>query len=473
MSTVLALLLASLAAAAPPAPPQGPVAVMPFRNLNSEPELDWLGRGMAETLVSDLRASGRLRVVEREQLAPLLAELTSREQGELSESTAARVGRMVGARTLVLGSFQRSGRQVRINARFISVETGEVLGTAKATGALDRIFTLQDEVVARLLGLPLPAAAKRPSGPAAVRAYERYGRALASTSDDERARLLREALAESPGFTYAQEELTRLERRLAEYARHAQPLLDSRDAEQRAVLEDLSRPAAERSAAALALLDAYNSQGRWRSLARHAERIFQLDLPRHEGRLPAEEAGWAWVRSLGTLGSHARQIEAGEAFLRRFPESPLAQPVDTLVRGTAAMVATEERARRDMWDSLKKLEEEVERKRVRLEGRGEPTTRLRWELARRHCAEPAMGQFHDVSVVTCRAFLDAWSPGTTPAERTVVRDAWTAEILALVRLRRHAEARERLAAFRAADPEGERESLARATILRIPAGAEE
>ncbi len=473
MSTLLALLLTGLAATPPPVPAQGPVAVMPFRNLNTEPELDWLGRGMAETLVSDLRASGRLRVVEREQLAPLLAELTSREQGELTESTAARVGRMVGARTLVLGSYQRSGRQVRINARFISVETGEVLGTAKATGALDRIFTLQDEVVARLLGTPVPPGAKRPSGPAAVRAYERYGRALASTSDDERARLLREALAESPGFSYAQEELSRLERRLADYARQARPFQDAREAELRAVFDDTGRPGTERSAAALGLLDVYDSQGRWRSLARHAERTFLLDLPRHGGRLPAEDAGWAWIRALGNLGSHAKQVEACEAFLRRFPESSLAPSVDMLVRATAARLASDERERRDMWDSLKKLEEKLEQKRVELERRGEPTRLLRWELADEHCHEPAIAQFHDVSVVTCRAFHEAWSPGTTPAERNAVREAWTSEILALIGLRRYAEARERLAAFRTADPEAERDSLARAAILRIPAGAEE
>lgn len=270
-----------------------------------------------------------------------------------------------------------------------------------------------------------------------------------------------------------QQEVARLDTRPAKHTSSALPAHDFPEAELRARLDDPDRPAGERSAAALELLDGQLIRGRSRSLARDAERIFRMDLPRHQGRLPAEQAGWNWVNALSTLGDNAKVPEAGEAFLRRFPDSALAPVVDIQVRSTAAALASEQRARRELEDALRKLDEELAEERARLERRGEPTRRVRWELARQHCAGPANARFHDVSAATCRAFVDAWAPGETPAERLMVRDARVAEIVALVGLRRYTEARERLAAFRAADPEGERQTIAGSVVHGIPPGAEE
>ena len=53
-----AITLASLAVLAFPAPvlaAEEPVAVMPFKNLNADPALEWLKVGVAETMISDLR----------------------------------------------------------------------------------------------------------------------------------------------------------------------------------------------------------------------------------------------------------------------------------------------------------------------------------------------------------------------------------------------------------------------------------
>lgn len=470
---LLLLAFASLAAAAPPAPPQGPVAVMPFRNLNGDPALDWLGRGMAETLVSDLRASGKLQVVEREQLDRVLSELEHPERQSPTGSTATRVGRLVGARTLVLGSFQRAGRQVRINARFIAVETGEVLGTAKATGLMERVFTVQDEVVARLLGTPARPASSRPTGPAAVRAYERYGRAVASASDEERARLLRESLAESPGFPYAQEELARLERRLAEHARKARPARDAREAELRALVDDTARPAEERASAALRLLDALSRRGRWSALVREAERLTRLELPPYQGRLPAEEAAWRRVHALRELEEWAPMMEGGEAFLRKYPGSAHAPLVDNMLRTSAILRAAHERQRRDMQAALAALEQEAAKELARLEQRGASTEAVRLERDYKRCMSPAAGRFHAEAAVACRAYADTWSPGDTERERILLRNVRTAEITALVALRRYAEARERFAAFQAIDPEGVKASSAGSSLLAIPPEEEE
>ncbi|MFP2924183.1 hypothetical protein ACLESO_02985 [Pyxidicoccus sp. 3LG] len=281
------------------------------------------------------------------------------------------------------------------------------------------------------------------------------------------------ATEKTPNATEAPKLLARLDPSPAQPSPATRPSPNLREAELHAVLDDPNRPAEERSAAALALLDTYQVQIRTRSLARVAEQVFQQDLPAHGGRLPAEQAGWIWANALNTLDDDAKAIEVGQAFLRRFPQSALAPAVDTLVRSTTTHLAYEDRARKEMQSALKALEEELELKRARLESRGEPTTHLRRALAFEHCDKPAHAQVHDVSVVTCRAFIDTWATWTTPAERAQVRDAWASQVIALVRLRRYTEARERLAAFRAAAPEIERETIASEVVQSIPAGAEE
>ncbi|MCP3162120.1 FlgO family outer membrane protein [Myxococcus qinghaiensis] len=460
-------------AAEPTKPPPGPAAVMPFRNLNTDTSLDWLARGMTETLISDLRASGRIQLVEREQLDAALAELDLQERQQSTESTAVRVGRLVGARTVVLGSIQRAEQQVRINARFIDVETGVVLDTAKVTGPVDRIFALQDQVASRLLGSPVKPRVKRPSGREAVLALETYGRALAAPTEDERAWLLRATLAGSPGFEYAREELSRLEKRLAEHALRATPAREAADAELRATMQDPKRPSEERASAALRLLDANYARGRWRTLVRDTERVLPLGLPLYQLRLPAETALWFRFIAFGKLEQWEAERDAGDTFLRTYPQSVLAEAVDAMMRASALVRASEERALKDLRERLAKEALHAAQRIADLERQGKPTDTVRRELDYHRCFAPSTSHLHHQALLACRAYYELWGNGASAIEKHHTRGARESEIFALVRLRRHAEARERLAAYRAADPEGEQASFAREQVLSIRPSDEE
>lgn len=161
MRGTVALLALGAAALPARAVSEGPVAAMPFKNLNSDPALEWLRVGMAETLVSDIRRGGKMKVVERDQVDRALAEIALQGAHGTDASTAARVGRMVGARVIVLGAFQKAGKNLRITARSVEVETGLVLEAAKVTGPMESVLSLQDEIAARLLGEPLLKGARK------------------------------------------------------------------------------------------------------------------------------------------------------------------------------------------------------------------------------------------------------------------------------------------------------------------------
>ncbi|HVE83811.1 MAG TPA: hypothetical protein VND93_13225, partial [Myxococcales bacterium] len=205
---LLALAVCAALAAAPSEPVEGPVAVLPFKNLNADPKMDWLKVGIAETMISDLRKGGRVPVVERSQIDRAIAEVAlqaMRQPGGAAapgeEASAARIGKLVGAKTIVLGTFQQAGKQLRINARFVAVETGVVRGAAKVTGTVDEVFRLQDQVVAALLGEsagPKPQP-RRPLRPRAVEAYRLYAMSLTTASDAEKVDYLRRSLEVDPG----------------------------------------------------------------------------------------------------------------------------------------------------------------------------------------------------------------------------------------------------------------------------------
>ncbi|AGC45352.1 putative adenylate cyclase [Myxococcus stipitatus DSM 14675] len=474
LAVLLLLLPLHLAlGAAPSSPPPGPVAVMPFRNLNEDAALNWLARGLAETLVSDLRANGSLVLVEREQLDAAVSELKLQTDTLTTESSAVRVGRLVGARTIVIGSIQRARDTLRINARFIDVETGTVLDTAKVTGPAERVFSLQDELAARLLGAPVKPRSKRPAAHQAMRALETYGRALETKSDDERTALLRATLATAPSFEYARDELKRQEVRLAELARRAAPQREAMDASLRATMQDPSLPLEQRSLAALNLLKLDHTRARWRTLRQDAERILLLGLPDYHGQLPAESAAFARIVAMEGLHDWDAMLEAGDAFLRTYPHGTMATAVDGLMRSTALARAEYERALREAHEEVSQLERKATNMMADLERRGLPTSDVRRELDIDRCKAFGRRALREHVLRPCRAYYETWSLGVEPLQQHASREAREAEINALVSLRRFTEARERLAAFRAADPEGERASYTRTRVISIRRDEEE
>ena len=123
------------------------LAVMDFANLSADPEVAWLGAGIAETVTSDLASLDRFRVVDRWRV---------NEAVRATGGTIQEVGGAVGARLLVTGSFQRGGPNLRITARLVDLERGDTLADTKVDGALENVFALQDSIVrtfARDLGM--------------------------------------------------------------------------------------------------------------------------------------------------------------------------------------------------------------------------------------------------------------------------------------------------------------------------------
>lgn len=135
------------------------VAVAYFDAHSVRPELEPLGRGVADMLTTDLGSAPGLVLVERARIAEVLAELELGKGGFVDPATAQKLGKGLGANLIVVGSLTVAIEGMRIDARVVDVATGEVRAASQATGKEDQFFALEDEVARELLaGLGLSAA---------------------------------------------------------------------------------------------------------------------------------------------------------------------------------------------------------------------------------------------------------------------------------------------------------------------------
>ena len=124
----------------------GVLAVIDFENLTGDPEAEWLGAGIAETLASDLARTPGLEVATRAKVARTLVALGPAGNRDL------KLGLALGCSWVLSGAYQNVGTAVRITANLTEVSTGRVIATEKVDGVLDDMFSLQDRIAQSLLG---------------------------------------------------------------------------------------------------------------------------------------------------------------------------------------------------------------------------------------------------------------------------------------------------------------------------------
>ena len=155
------------------------VAITGFTNISGNPEDEWLGTGIAETLAMDAAQIQSVSVVPRERISEALKTLR-RQTGEADERLYLRAARGLGARWAVSGGFQRSLDAVRVTASLTDVTTGDLVSTARVDGRVDAIFELQDRLVRELAASLRAAISPAAAAPETevVGAYEAFSRGM-------------------------------------------------------------------------------------------------------------------------------------------------------------------------------------------------------------------------------------------------------------------------------------------------------
>jgi len=119
-----------------------------FDNQTSDPAADWLGRGLAEMLTTDLSRSGDLEVIATQRLYDLAAMAKTEAPKGLDRSTVNELARWAGANLVITGSVFKLGETYRIDAQAHDTRTGTVRVARKVEGS--DLFAMVDELNAGL-----------------------------------------------------------------------------------------------------------------------------------------------------------------------------------------------------------------------------------------------------------------------------------------------------------------------------------
>jgi serine/threonine-protein kinase len=116
--------------------PEKSIAVIPFINLSKDPEQEYFSNGMVDAILDHLVKLGDLKVISR----------TSSMRYKDTELPLKQIARELGVSSILEGSVQKSGNNVRITVQLIDAKTDSHLWSETYDKDLSDVFLIQSEV---------------------------------------------------------------------------------------------------------------------------------------------------------------------------------------------------------------------------------------------------------------------------------------------------------------------------------------
>jgi TolB-like protein len=221
-----ATVLSTLASSAAAQDTRPGIAVLPFENGGSygqdKENFEALQKGIPAMLISELSKNPGARLVDRSQTQEILKEQDLGKEGRVDANTAAKVGKIVGARYVIMGSFIDFYGKFRVDARIVNVETSEIMKVVTNDPSLQKredlfkiIQSVSDKIMTDTKLPPLPSevakAAKSRVVPTEALTY--YSRALLYQDRGDNAKAAeyyKRAIDVFPDYAEAQEGLKKV-----------------------------------------------------------------------------------------------------------------------------------------------------------------------------------------------------------------------------------------------------------------------
>ena len=110
------------------------IAVLDFELIGDKLATTGMGAILSEWFTTSIVKSGRFDVVERAMLQKLLSEQKLASTGIIDDTSASKLGRILGVKVIITGSVLRLGNSIEINSRVISVESGSIIAAENIRG---------------------------------------------------------------------------------------------------------------------------------------------------------------------------------------------------------------------------------------------------------------------------------------------------------------------------------------------------
>jgi TolB-like protein/class 3 adenylate cyclase len=120
-----------------------PIAVLPFANLSDDEKQNYFSDGLTEEIIGALGRFSSLSVVARNAVM----------QYKGTSQNPQAIARTLGVRYVVEGSVRRTEKQVRVSVQLSDPAQGRVLWAQQFNSDLGDLFTMQDEITRRIVGV--------------------------------------------------------------------------------------------------------------------------------------------------------------------------------------------------------------------------------------------------------------------------------------------------------------------------------
>jgi tetratricopeptide (TPR) repeat protein len=164
VAVALALVLTLTARALPgteqtaTAPAPARVLVLPFDNVKREGRIFWLGEASAVLLADDLNTLG-VDAITREERRQAFDRLQVPPAATLTDATIIRIGQLVGATRVIVGSLQLENETLMVHVRSIALDTGRVQTNVTEGGPVPELFATFERIARKIA----PASSKTPA----------------------------------------------------------------------------------------------------------------------------------------------------------------------------------------------------------------------------------------------------------------------------------------------------------------------
>jgi tetratricopeptide (TPR) repeat protein len=178
------------------------ILVMPFENLKKEGRIFWLGEASAVLLADNLNALG-FDAITRDERRYAFERLQVPPAASLTDATLIRIGQLVGAAQIVVGTLQMEGDDLVVRARSIALEAGRVRVTASERGPIPELFGTFERLTRQLAPTGGSFVSDGKNGHPTVAAFENYIKGLLAETPATAISYLTACLKADPGFDRA------------------------------------------------------------------------------------------------------------------------------------------------------------------------------------------------------------------------------------------------------------------------------
>jgi Tfp pilus assembly protein PilF len=176
------------------------VLVVPFENARDEPRFHWLGEAAAVLLTDGLRTGGPGAIIRSERVRAF-EQLNLPVARSLTRATIIKVGQMVGAADVIVGTYRVDGTTLSVTARSIRIDAGRLQPEVTEQGELTELFGIFERLAGRIGHGIRPAGPGLPHPP--LDAFENYIKGLLALSPLSQVSFLEAALRDAPSFARA------------------------------------------------------------------------------------------------------------------------------------------------------------------------------------------------------------------------------------------------------------------------------